>query len=76
MKKRIAYIVAHKNDEWHVMKSPDNVCEGRFQSKADAVEFGRFLAMRENVAELRICKMDGSVQSEFTFGKDPQEVEG
>jgi len=40
------------------------------------VEFARFLAMRESVAELRVAKLDGSIQSEYTFGKDPHEVEG
>jgi hypothetical protein len=73
---RRVYTVVHRNDEWHVLRRPDNVCEGRFKSKSDAVELGRYLAMRENVAELRIGKLDGSIQSEFTFGKDPQQVEG
>jgi hypothetical protein len=53
-----------------------NECEGRFKSKPDAVRFARFLAMRESVSELRVAKLDGSIQSESTFGRDPQEVEG
>ncbi|HKP97220.1 MAG TPA: DUF2188 domain-containing protein [Fibrobacteria bacterium] len=73
---RIIYSVVHKNDEWYVVKSPDQATEGRFKSKPDAVELGRFLAMREEVGELRIGKLDGSIQSEFLFGKDPHQVEG
>jgi hypothetical protein len=76
MTSRIIYKVVPRNDEWHVVKGRANECEGRFKHKPDAVEFGRFLAMRESVAELRVAKLDGSIQSEFTFGKDPQEVEG
>lgn len=76
MTSRIIYKVVPRNDEWHVMKGPGNETEGRFKNKADAVEFGRFLAMREPVAELRVAKLDGSVQAEYTFGKNPQEVEG
>ncbi|MDB5106032.1 MAG: hypothetical protein JWP91_3721 [Fibrobacteres bacterium] len=76
MTSRIIYNVVHRNDEWHVVRWPDKACEGRFKSKPDAVDFGRFLAMREDVSELRIRKLDGSIQSEFTFGKDPHQVEG
>lgn len=75
MQPRIIYKVVPRNDEWHVVKGL-NECEGRFKSKLDAVEFARFLAMRESVAELRVAKLDGSIQSEYTFGKDPHEVEG
>lgn len=73
---RIVYNVVHRNDEWVVVKSPEKIVEGRYKNKSDAIEFGRFLAMREEVGELHICKVDGSIQSQFTFGKDPQKVEG
>lgn len=64
-----------RNDEWHVVKGR-NECEGRFKRKPEAVEFARFLAMRESLAELRVVKLDGSVQSESTYGRNPYEVEG
>jgi hypothetical protein len=76
MTHRIVYNVVHRNDEWHVVKWPEKCVEGRFKAKPDAVEFGRFLAMRENISELHICKLDGSIQSEFTFARDPEQVEG
>ena len=76
MNDRIIYRIVPRNDEWHVVKGSHNECEGRFKSKPEAVEFGRFLAMRESVAELRIAKLDGSIQAEFTYGNNPQEVEG
>jgi hypothetical protein len=75
MQPRIVYKVVPRNDEWHVVKGR-NECEGRFKLKPDAVRFARFLAMRETLAELRVAKLDGSVQSESIFGRDPQEVEG
>lgn len=70
------YKVVPRNDEWHVVKGAGNECEGRFKNKSDAIEFGRFLAMRESVADLRVVKLDGSVQAEYTFGGNPMEVEG
>ena len=76
MTTRIIYRVLPRNDEWHVVKGSGNACEGRFKSKAEAVDFGRYLAMREEVAELRVLKLDGSIQAEYCFGKDPLEVEG
>lgn len=76
MRQRIHYHVVHRSGEWHVVKWPGNIREGRFRDKADAVDLGRYLAMRESAADLRISKLDGSVQSEITFGKNPQEIEG
>lgn len=73
---RIAYNVVHRNDEWRVVKSPEKIVEGRFKNKSDAIQLGRFLAMREEAGELHICQVDGSIQSQFTFGKDPQKLEG
>ena len=80
--KRIIYNVKHRNDEWHVVKKTFSAAEGhpategRFKSKPDAVDLARFLAMREEVGELRILSVDGSIQSEFLFGKDPYQIEG
>jgi Uncharacterized protein conserved in bacteria (DUF2188) len=76
MNKRVIYNVVHKHDEWHVVHGGTNFCEGRFKSKADAIDRARDLAMHEEVGEMRIVKMDGSIQSEVTFGRDPQTVEG
>lgn len=75
MTKHVLYSVVHRNDEWHVM-GEDGEPKGHFQSKSDAVERGRDLAMQEEVGHLRIAKLDGSVQSEFTFAHDPAAVEG
>jgi hypothetical protein len=74
MSDHVLYLVVHRNDEWHVLR--DREPKGHFKSKADAVERGRDLAMSEAVGHLRIAKMDGSVQAEFTFGRDPADVEG
>ena len=76
MTHRVVYSVVHRNDEWHVLKDNDLESQGRFGSKSDAVEFGRDLAMREEQGQLRVAAMDGSVQSESTFGKDPDQIEG
>jgi hypothetical protein len=75
MTHQVLYNVVHRNDEWHVVKE-DGVPQGHYKSKSDAVEKGRELAMREQVGKLRIAKLDGSVQSEFTFANDPREAEG
>lgn len=72
----IIFNVIYRKDEWHVVRARTGATEGRFRSKADAIELGRELAMREQMSQLRIRKMDGSIQSEFTFGKDPRLIEG
>lgn len=75
MTHQVLYNVIHRNDEWCVVKE-DGASQGHYKSKSDAVDRGRELAMSEDVGRLRIAKLDGSVQSEFTFGCDPRDVEG
>jgi hypothetical protein len=75
MQARVLYEVVPRNEEWHVVKGR-NRTEARFKQKIDAVEFARNLAMGESAADLRVTKLDGSIQSETTFGRDPHEVEG
>lgn len=72
----IVFNIVHRNDEWDVLRGGLSERVGRFQSKADAVERGRNLAMREEMAVLRVALTDGSIQSESTFGRNPAEMEG
>ena len=72
----IVFNIVHRNDEWDVLRGGMSEPVGRFKSKADAVDRGRELAMREEMAVLRITLTDGSIQSEFTFGHNPSEMEG
>lgn len=72
----VVFSIVHRNDEWHVLRGHATEPLGRFKSKADAIERGRDLAMREEMATLRVTLSDGSVQSESTFGKDASEIEG
>ena len=76
MTSRIVFKIVHRNDEWDVLRGGMSERVGRFQSKADAVERGRELAMREEMAVLRVALTDGSIQSEFAFGRNPAEMEG
>jgi hypothetical protein len=72
----IVYNIVNRNDEWHVLRGGASEPLARFKSKSDAVDRGRELAMREEAACLRISKIDGSIQSESMFGKDPAIMEG
>jgi hypothetical protein len=76
MSERVVYNVIHKQGAWHVVKAGTNATEGRFKDKVDAIARARNLAMHEDVGEVRIVKLDGSIQSEQTFGRDPHRVEG
>jgi hypothetical protein len=76
MASKTLFNVVHRKEEWHVLKDGSKSSEGHFQHKADAVDRGRELAMREEVGQLRVSNLDGSVQSEMTFGKDPSQIEG
>lgn len=76
MTSRVVFSIVHRNDEWDVLRDGMSEPVGRFRSKTDAVERGRDLAMREEMAVLRVALSDGSIQSECAFGRDPSEMEG
>jgi hypothetical protein len=72
----IVFHIVHRNDEWDVFRGGMSEPVGRFKHKADAVQRGRDLALREEMAVLRVALTDGSIQSEFAYGRDPSEMEG
>lgn len=70
------YSVVQRQDEWHVVKAGSGKPEGRYKSKADAIERGRRLALLEENAVLRVAAVGGAIQSEESFGRDPRILEG
>lgn len=76
MNQCVVFSIVHRNGEWHVLRGHASEPLGRFKDKADAIGRGRELAMGEDMANLRVALSDGSIQSEFCFGKDASEIEG
>ena len=75
-KRRVVYVSPNKNKSWGVKGEGAQRALKNFDNKKDAIDFGRQLAKNGDLGQLKIQKMDGTFQKEYTYGKDPYPPEG
>lgn len=72
MASRTKYDVSHRPDgTWQVKQHGAERASGVFDRKEQAVERGRELARSQELGQLFIRGIDGKIQTEHTYGKDP-----
>ena len=80
MIKRVKYFVSPKQTnnglEWQVKKSNAERANKQFENKDDAIRLGKDLAKKPDLGQLIILGKDGKIQTEYTYGKDPEEYKG
>ncbi len=69
MATRKQYWVQWLNDRWRVRK--DQATLSSHIVKSDAVDAGVDAARANAPSSLRICRRDGTVEDERTYGEDP-----
>lgn len=73
---RNVHVVHHKDgNQWQVKYEHDNTPLALFDTKQEAIDNGRELAM-QNKAELVIHNMDGVISEKLSYGHDPRNVRG
>lgn len=74
--KRKTYHVTRGTAGWRVIradaKRPTNV----LRRKVDAVERAKVLAKRFSRGQVKVHGVDGKLQAEYTYGKDPRRFRG
>ncbi len=71
MAKKSNHVVPSKEKGgWAVLKSGSSRASKSFETKEDAVKYGRELSRKEQT-ELYIHKRDGLIQDRNSYGKDP-----
>ncbi len=77
MSKRTVYYVVPQGDDWAVKRQGADRASAVESKKADAVERGRDLAKNAGgPAQLKIHKVDGTIQTEHTYRNDPEKYPG
>jgi hypothetical protein len=76
MSKRRVYDVSPKGDQWVVKERGADRAVGIFDNKSDAVTKGAEVARNQGNSQIVIRKQDGSIQSERTYGRDPNPPKG
>ncbi|MCR4798874.1 MAG: DUF2188 domain-containing protein [Bacteroidales bacterium] len=62
--------VVYSQGEWKVRREGSLRATKVFETKSDAVEYGKKIG-RENRVELYIHKMDGRISGRNSYGNDP-----
>jgi len=70
MSKKSNHVIPSRDQGWAVKKSGAIRATRRFDSKEEAVKFGRAISRNEET-ELYIHKKDGSIQNRNSYGNDP-----
>jgi DNA modification methylase len=76
MSKRKTYDVSPKGSQWTVKERGATRAVGNFDKKADAVQRAREVAKNQPISQVVIRKLDGTIQTEHTYGKDPYPPKG
>jgi len=77
MAKRVRYHVTPSNDgDWKVQKTGGQKASAITPDKKTAIERASTLAKKAPLAQVIIHKLDGTVQKEYTYGKDPRKYRG
>jgi hypothetical protein len=61
---------------WNVKKEGAKRPSAHAANKADAVARGKDLAKKASLGQIKINKQDGTIQTEHTYGKDPEKYKG
>lgn len=76
MAKRVKYHVVPGDDGWKVNKQGGQRASATAGTKAEAVQKAKDLAKAQPLGQVIIHKEDGTIQTEHTYGKDPERSPG
>lgn len=78
MRKRTVIHVLHdkKKDDWKVIKEGSERALSRNETKKEAIEDARSRIKDDELAQIKVHKKNGPIQTEWTYGKDPRRYPG
>jgi hypothetical protein len=75
-KRTVVNVVPGKGDGWDVKKQGEKTPLRHFETKENAVNFGKTVAKSAELGQIKIHKQDGEFQTEYTYGNDPRKTKG
>jgi len=66
------HVVPHERGDWAVKREGADRASSIHNQKEDAVERAKELAKDAPLGQIIIHKKDGTIQTEHTYGKDPE----
>ena len=76
--KRRVYHVVHdtKSGMWRVERENSERATARAETKGEALTIAKQLAEAGELGQVILHRADGSIEKEFTYGKDPRGTPG
>lgn len=68
--------LAHRDGKWQFKKNGADRAQKKFATKAEGVAFVSKFGNKHGNCSVRIKKVDGKIQEERTYGKDPRRSRG
>ena len=75
-KRKVYHVTPDSEGGWDVEKEGGQRPSGHFDKKSDAIDRGKELAKSGPLGQIKIHKQDGTIQTEYTYGKDPYPPKG
>ena len=76
-KRTVVHVVPNKKKGgWDVEKAGGKRPSGHADKKTDAVALGKEIAKKAPLGQIKIHKQDGKIQTEYTYGDDPEKYKG
>jgi hypothetical protein len=75
-KRRVYHVTPDGEGGWDVKAEGAQRSSGHFEIKADAIVRGKELAKSGPLGQIKIHKRDGKIQTEHTYGNDPEKYPG
>jgi len=75
-KRKVVYVSPTDKGEWSVKTQGAQRAIRNFETKKEAVDFGKQVAKGADLGQLKIQKQDGTLQTEHTYGSDPHPPKG
>ncbi len=75
-KRQVYHVTPSSKGGWDVKGEGNKKPTGHFEKKTEAVARGKELAKAAPLGQIKIHKQDGKIQTEHTYGEDPERYEG
>ncbi|MFA5858010.1 MAG: DUF2188 domain-containing protein [Elusimicrobiota bacterium] len=76
MSRKVVYVNPAKGGSWDVKSRGAEKAAGNFENKSDAVGRAKEIAKNAPLGQVVIKGVDGKIQTEHTYGKDPYPPKG
>lgn len=72
------HVTPAKGDDggWQVKHAGKDRATSRHENKDEAIQAAKQIAKDRKLGQVVVHKMDGTIQDEFTYGKDPRRSKG